>query len=89
MCTMYELCAGFDTIPHFLLVIMIARISGVLGVLTVRPGLHPIELRFRLVRPHGINKCGEPWFVTTADTTIMTRLLQRDHVIFPVPQGLP
>lgn len=52
--------AGLNRIPHLLLVGMVARKSRVLGILAVRPGLHPTELCIRLVSAYGIDKQREP-----------------------------
>ena len=75
-------------IPHLLLVIMIARIIGMLGLSAICPCLHPTELSLRLIGSHGIDKHREPRFIRTTNTAIMTRLLERDEIIPAVKKCL-
>jgi hypothetical protein len=67
---------------------MISRISGMLGVTAVCPGLHPAQLRIRLIRTDRIDEHSEPRFVRRTDTAVVTRLLQRDIVVFAVTKSL-
>lgn len=88
MCNVYKLRAGLDRVPHLRLGVMVTRISGMLGVLAIRPSLHPTELCRWLVMADSVNKHREPRFIRLADTAVMARLLERDEVVCPVAKRL-
>ena len=85
---MYKLRAGLDRVPHLGLGVMVTRISGMLGVLAIRPGLHPTELCFGLIGTDGVDEHREPRFIRLADTAVMACLLERDKVVLAVAQRL-
>ena len=85
---MYKLRAGLDRVPHLGLGVMVTRISGMLGVLAIRPGLHPTELCRRLVVADGVDKHRKPRFVRSTNAGVMARLLERDEVVLAVAQRL-
>ena len=80
--------AGLNAVPHLGLIVVVARESGMLGVLTVRPGLHPTELCVRLVGADGVNEHGQPGFVGRADTAVVAGLLKGDIIVLAVTKRL-
>ena len=85
---MYKLRARLDRVPHLGLGVMVTRISGMLGVLAIRPGLHPTELCFGLIGTDGVDKHREPRFVRSTNAAVMASLLERDEVVVAVAQRL-
>ena len=81
-------CAGLNAVPHLGLIVVVAWESGMLGVLTVRPGLHPTELCIRLVGADGVNEHGQPGFVGRADTAVVAGLLKGDIIVLAVTKRL-
>ena len=80
--------ASLNTIPHLLLVIMVTRISRMLGIAAVSPCLHPAYLRLGLISSDGIDEHRQPGLVGSTNAGVMARLLKRDVIVFAIPERL-